>query len=54
METDPWFRTWFLDTVRAHTTLRAEQAERTEFALVHDLDMAGARGAALAALRTLG
>lgn len=54
VETDPWFRTWFLDTVRAHTTLRAEQAERTEFALVHDLDMAGARGAALAALRTLG
>jgi glucokinase len=54
VETDPWFRTWFLDTVRAHTTLRAEQAERTEFALVQDLDMAGARGAALAALRSVG
>jgi predicted NBD/HSP70 family sugar kinase len=54
IETAPWFRTWFLDTVRAHTTLRSEQAERTEFELVLDLDMAGARGAALAALRTLG
>lgn len=54
VETAPWFRTWFLDTVRAHTTLRTEQAERTEFALVQDLDMAGARGAALAALRTVG
>jgi predicted NBD/HSP70 family sugar kinase len=54
VETAPSFRTWFLDTVRAHTTLRSEQAERSEFALVQDLDMAGARGAALAALRTVG
>ncbi len=54
VETAPWFRTWFLETVREHTTLRPEQAERSEFALVLDLDMAGARGAALAALRTVG
>jgi glucokinase len=54
VETAPWFRDWFLDTIRAHTTLRVEQAERTEFALVQDLDMAGARGAALAALRAAG
>jgi glucokinase len=54
VESAPWFRTWFLNTVQAHTTLRVEQAERTEFALVLDLDMAGARGAALAALRTVG
>ncbi|MFC0530432.1 ROK family protein [Phytohabitans kaempferiae] len=44
------FRDWFLDRVRAHTQLREEQAKATTFALVPDLDMAGARGAALAAL----
>lgn len=54
VETEPWFRTWFLETVRAHTTLRSEQADSSEFELVLDLDMAGARGAALAALRTIG
>ncbi|MEZ5217072.1 MAG: ROK family protein [Ilumatobacteraceae bacterium] len=54
VETDPWFRDWYLDTIREHTTLREEQASHVEFALVHDLDMAGARGAALAALRTVG
>ena len=54
VETAAWFRDWFLDTVRAHTTLRSEQIERCEFELVLDLDMAGARGAALAALRTVG
>jgi hypothetical protein len=35
--------------VRTHTSLRAEQAAVTEFALVPDLDMAGARGSAVAA-----
>ena len=35
---------------RSHTTLRAEQAALVEFAVVPDLDMAGARGAALGAL----
>ncbi len=54
VETDPWFRDWYLDTVRGNTALREEQATHVEFALVHDLDMAGARGAALAALRELG
>ena len=53
VETAPWFREWFLDAIRRHTTLRAEQLERVEFALVEDLDMAGARGAALAALRAV-
>jgi hypothetical protein len=36
--------------VRAATHLRAEQERIVEFALVPDRDMAGARGAALAAL----
>jgi predicted NBD/HSP70 family sugar kinase len=43
------FRGWFLDRVRAHTVLRAEQAARSAIALVPDLDMAGARGSAIAA-----
>jgi predicted NBD/HSP70 family sugar kinase len=47
------FRTWFLDRVRAATLLRVEQAEVATFALVPDLDMAGARGSALAALRAI-
>jgi glucokinase len=44
------FGEWFLATVREHTLLRDEQARIARFALVPDLDMAGARGAALAAL----
>jgi glucokinase len=36
--------------VREHILLREEQARLAEFALVPDLDMAGARGSALAAL----
>jgi glucokinase len=47
------FREWFLGTVRKHTALREEQARVAAFALVPDLDMAGARGAAVAALETL-
>ena len=43
------FSQWFLDQVRTHTILRPEQLRVVEFALVPDLDMAGARGAALAA-----
>jgi predicted NBD/HSP70 family sugar kinase len=50
VEAAPRFRDWFLATVRSHTRLRAEQAEAAELALVPDLDMAGARGVALAAL----
>ena len=47
------FRQWFLTTVREHTQLRREQAAVAEFALVADLDMAGARGAAVAALEAV-
>jgi len=48
VETEPHFRDWFLETIRSNTVLRDEQSGST-FALVKDLDMAGARGAALAA-----
>ncbi len=49
VETEPWFRQWFLGQVRDHTQLRDEQAAHISFEIVADLDMAGARGAALAA-----
>jgi glucokinase len=52
VEAAPHFRDWFQAKVRDHTALRAEQASVT-FALVPDLDMAGARGAAIAARETL-
>jgi predicted NBD/HSP70 family sugar kinase len=54
VEALPGFRDWFLDTVREHTDLRAEQLPLVTFALVPDLDMAGARGAAIAASSALG
>ncbi|GGK91236.1 ROK family protein [Mangrovihabitans endophyticus] len=50
VEAAPRFREWFLQRVRENTDLRREQAEVAGFALVPDLDMAGARGAAVAAL----
>jgi glucokinase len=53
VEAAPHFRSWFLDRVREHTALREEQARTASFALVPDLDMAGARGAAVAALETV-
>jgi len=53
IETTPEFRDWFLARVRAYTLLRDEQREVTSFALVADLDMAGARGSAIAALAAL-
>ena len=53
VEADPAFGAWFLATVREHTELRDEQAAIAEFALVPDLDMAGARGSAVAALASL-
>ncbi len=53
VEAAPAFRAWFLANVRAHTALRAEQERVATFALVPDLDMAGARGAAIAALEAL-
>jgi hypothetical protein len=39
--------------VREHTSLRDEQAQVATFALVPDLDMAGARGSAIAASEAL-
>ena len=53
VEAAPHFRDWFLERVRAHTTLRQEQAAVASFALVPDRDMAGARGSALAAIAYL-
>jgi predicted NBD/HSP70 family sugar kinase len=49
VEAAPHFRDWFLAEVRQYTMLREEQVRVAEFALVPDLDMAGARGAAVAA-----
>jgi glucokinase len=53
VEAAPEFRDWFLATVHEHTLLREEQARVASFALVPDLDMAGARGAAIAAAESL-
>jgi predicted NBD/HSP70 family sugar kinase len=53
VEAAPQFRDWFLTMIREHTLLRAEQAAVASFALVPDRDMAGARGAAIAASDTL-
>ena len=49
VETAAPFREWFLAEVREHTQLREEQARAAAFAPVPNLDMAGARGAAIAA-----
>jgi predicted NBD/HSP70 family sugar kinase len=54
VEASPAFRDWFLATVREHTDLREEQQQAATFALVPDLDMAGARGAAIAAREARG
>jgi predicted NBD/HSP70 family sugar kinase len=54
IEAEPSFRDWFLERVEEHTVLRDEQRSVASFALVRDLDMAGARGSAIAALSTLG
>jgi predicted NBD/HSP70 family sugar kinase len=53
VEADPQFREWFLDQVRRHTLLRDEQLLASTFSLVPDRDMAGARGAAIAAMAGL-
>jgi predicted NBD/HSP70 family sugar kinase len=53
VEAAPHFRDWFFAEVRAHTVLREEQAKVAEISLVPDLDMAGARGSAIAALKWL-
>jgi glucokinase len=49
VEAEPRFRDWFFAEVRAHTILREEQTRAAEISLVPDLDMAGARGSAVAA-----
>jgi len=49
IEAAPHFRDWFVAIVRENTWLFAEQAEVAEITLVPDLDMAGARGSAIAA-----
>lgn len=53
IEAAPHFRQWFLEIVRKHTVLREEQARVATFEIVPDLDMAGARGAAIAALESV-
>jgi len=53
VEAEPHFRDWFLDTVQQHTALRVEQRDVAEFLVVSDLDMAGARGSAMAALNAI-
>jgi glucokinase len=53
VEADPSFREWYLRTVVDSTNLRPEQRKAAVFAVVPDLDMAGARGSAIAALAAL-
>jgi glucokinase len=53
VEAAPHFREWFLGKVREHTQLKEEQARASRLEVVPDLDMAGARGAAIAALETV-
>jgi len=53
VEAAPEFREWFLAQVRESTYLREEQARVARFDLVPDRDMAGARGAALAAMESV-
>jgi predicted NBD/HSP70 family sugar kinase len=47
------FGEWFITKVREHTLLREEQALVAIITLVPDLDMAGARGSAMAALHAI-
>lgn len=49
IEAEPHFRDWFVDIIRENTDLYVEQAQVSEITLVPDLDMAGARGSAIAA-----
>jgi predicted NBD/HSP70 family sugar kinase len=54
VETTTALRDWYVSVVADNTVLRHEQREVAVVALVPDLDMAGARGAALAALVAAG
>jgi glucokinase len=49
VEAAPHFRDWFVATVKENTMFYVEQAEVAEIMTVPDLDMAGARGSAIAA-----
>ena len=49
VEAAPHFRDWFVNTVKENTMFYVEQAEVAEIMTVPDLDMAGARGSAIAA-----
>ena len=53
VEAAPHFRAWFLGRVREATLLREEQGKAVRFEVVPQLDMAGARGAAIAALERI-
>jgi predicted NBD/HSP70 family sugar kinase len=53
IEAAPHFAEWFITKVREHTHLREEQALAALITLVPDLDMAGARGSAMAALHAI-
>jgi predicted NBD/HSP70 family sugar kinase len=53
VEAERHFREWFLAKVRENTTLKEEQARAVRFEVVPHLDMAGARGAAIAALERI-
>ncbi|GGM44409.1 ROK family protein [Dactylosporangium sucinum] len=53
VEAAPHFRDWFLERVQEHTLLREEQSTVAVFSLVPDRDMAGARGAAIAAAESV-
>jgi glucokinase len=54
LETEPSFRSWFLGKVVENIRLRQEQRAVSTVELIPDLDMAGARGAALAAFAVAG
>ena len=53
VEAERHFREWFLAKVREYTLLKEEQASAVRFEVVPHLDMAGARGAAIAALERI-
>lgn len=54
IEAAPEFRDWFLAKVGEYTLLRDEQRQVATIELAPDLDMAGCRGSAIAALSILG
>lgn len=53
VEAAPHFREWFISKVKENTALKEEQAAVARFEVVPHLDMAGARGAAIAALERI-